>query len=270
MPQLELHPLCTLFPRLAGAEFDTLRDDIVANGLRQPIVTLDGMILDGGNRYRACLDAGVKPTFSKFSGGNIVSFVLSANMHRRHLSAGQQAAIVASAQDWASAQSHGGNRKDQVATLPLETIKSRSAQSGASERTQRMADKVAKASPELSRQVAHGEISLPKAVEQVSPVKNAAAPKTKKGEPTIEGLQAEIESLRADLREARDLARELANDLESYNTVSEGEHAIAKEMKRLKGQLRIVEGTRDQWMNTANELKSSVKSLQRKLDKVPK
>ena len=35
------------------------------------------------------------------------------------------------------------------------------AQSGASDKTQRMADKVAKTDPELAKKVAHGEISLP-------------------------------------------------------------------------------------------------------------
>ena len=103
----ELHPLCTLFPRLTGAEFQSLRDDIRANGLRQPIVLHAGMILDGGNRYRACIEAGVEPSFVDFAGGNLVSFVLSANLHRRHMTAGQQAAIVASAQDWAKAQTVG-------------------------------------------------------------------------------------------------------------------------------------------------------------------
>ena len=133
----ELHPLCTLFPRVDGAEFDALVADVKANGLRQPIVLHDGMILDGGNRYRACVEAGVKPSFVKFDGDNLVSFVLSANLHRRHLSTGQQAAIVASAQDWAKAQTHGGYRKaDQGATLHLETAKSRASESGANLRTQ--------------------------------------------------------------------------------------------------------------------------------------
>ena len=174
MAHHELHPLCTLFPRLAGAEFDALVGDIKANGLRQPIVTLDGMILDGGNRYRACIEAGVKPSFVKFAGGNIVSFVLSANMHRRHLSAGQQAAIVASAQDWAQAQPAHRPKKE-CSVAPLSTAHSRAAESGASLRTQKMADKVAKESPELAKQVAHGEISLPKAVAKVEG--KAPAPK---------------------------------------------------------------------------------------------
>ena len=103
----ELHPLCTLFPRIEGAEFDALVADVKANGLRESIVLHDGMILDGGNRYRACVQAGVTPKFKEFSGANLVTFVLSANLHRRHLSAGQQAAIVASAQDWAKAQTVG-------------------------------------------------------------------------------------------------------------------------------------------------------------------
>ncbi len=77
---------------------------------------------------------------------------MAANLHRRQLSAGQQAAIVASAQDWANAQTVGKPQLRNVAQL--ETAKDRAAQSGASHRTQQMADKVAKADPALSRQVA--------------------------------------------------------------------------------------------------------------------
>jgi hypothetical protein len=50
----------------------------------------------------------------------------------------------------------------------LDRVQDRTAQSGASDKTQRDADKVAKANPELAKKVAHGEISLPKAVEQVT------------------------------------------------------------------------------------------------------
>lgn len=169
METLELHPLCTLFPRIAGAEFEALKADILANGLRQPIVVLDGMILDGGNRYAACIAVDIDPDIVEFEGGSPVAFVLSSNLHRRHLSAGQQAAIVASAQDWTKAQAVGKPQLRNVAQL--DTATTRAAQSGASHRTQQMADKVAKASPELARQVAHGEVSLPQAVKQISPVK---------------------------------------------------------------------------------------------------
>jgi hypothetical protein len=162
----ELHPLCTYFPRLSGSEFAALRDDIKANGLREPITLHDGMILDGGNRYRACAEAGIEPRFKTFDGGNIVSFVLSANLHRRHLTPGQQAAIVASAQDWAMANPQG--RNNVTGNVAGDRIADRAAQSGAGERTQRMADKVAREAPDLAMKVAHGEVSLPKAHAQVA------------------------------------------------------------------------------------------------------
>lgn len=193
---IELHPLCTLFPRLSGAEFEALRNDIKENGLRQPIVLHGGMILDGGNRYRACLDAGVEPAFTQFNGGNLVSFVLSANLHRRHMSPGQQAAIVASAQDWAKAQTVGKPKLDNVDQLA--TVGQRAAQSGASRSTQKMADKVAKADPELAKQVAHGKISLPKAMKQVAPSGAPAFTEPERDGPDDAELAADEAAAKAD------------------------------------------------------------------------
>ncbi len=192
MTHYELHPLCKLFPRMSGAEFDALREDIRANGLRQTIVLYEGMILDGGNRYQACLEAGVKPRFSDFSDGNIVSFVLSLNLHRRHMTPGQQAAIVASAQDWARAQVRGGTganqhaNKEQTGNVTgLQTVADRAAQSGASDKTQRMADKVARADPELALEVGHGKVSLPVAVAQVDAKDPKRVNKPKKTSPPV-------------------------------------------------------------------------------------
>lgn len=178
---LELHPLCTLFPRLTGAEFEALQADIIANGQREPITVHEGLVLDGGNRYRACIEAGVEPLLQEFTGTDPVSFVLSANLHRRHLTPGQQATIVSRAQDWTRAHCAGGDRKsDQSATLHLDSVSDRAAQSGASIRTQKMADKVSRESPELAKRVAHGEISLPKALEQLSPKPSAPVPRAPK------------------------------------------------------------------------------------------
>ena len=59
--RLESHPLASLFPMIEGAEFDDLVADIKANGQREDIVLLDGKVLDGRNRYQACLAAGIAP-----------------------------------------------------------------------------------------------------------------------------------------------------------------------------------------------------------------
>lgn len=165
-----LHPLCASFPRLKGKEFTALCEDIRAYGLRNPIVTYQDMILDGGNRHQACIETGIPPKFIEYDGDNPASFVLSVNLHRRHLSAGQHAAIVAIVQDWSKAHpSYKQEKKDGCRIAPLSTVAHRADQSGASHRTQQMADKLAKEDPALAKKVADGEISLYKAVKSISP-----------------------------------------------------------------------------------------------------
>lgn len=225
MKQYELHPLCTYFPRMAGAEFDALREDIRANGQREPIVLHDGMILDGGNRYQACLDADIEPIFKAFDGDNIVSYVLSVNLHRRHLSAGQHAAIVASVTNWATAHKRGGDRKsDQSAMLHFDSVADRAAASGASIRTQKDADKVAKADPALAVEVGQGKTTLAEAKAKIDgkarKAKKSPEPKIKAPEPDDDALSeafgnadSVLDDLQRDLESARaDLAAALADD----------------------------------------------------------
>ncbi|NHZ41828.1 ParB/RepB/Spo0J family partition protein [Massilia aquatica] len=212
-PVYELHPLCTLFPRLSGSQFDALKRDIAAHGMRQPIVLYQGAILDGGNRYRACLDTGTAPRFIELDGTGAAAYVLSANLHRRHLSPGQQAAIVASAQDWSRAQRSGGDRTaGQGARLHLDTVAERAARAGASIRTQKMADKVARAAPELAKMVGRGELSLPAAHERLAappspsqPVSGGAA-----AHPARPELLIELEAADKEIRRLGALVRELS------------------------------------------------------------
>lgn len=89
------HPLADLFPMMDWDDLRDLAGDIKTNGLRQPIVTLDGMILDGRNRYRACLECGVLPRFVDFDGDDPVAFVISLNLRRRHLNESQRALVGA-------------------------------------------------------------------------------------------------------------------------------------------------------------------------------
>lgn len=108
---LPFHPLADLFPLIEGAEFEALCADIDANGLQQPVLIWRGAIIDGRNRYRAlCHLWSPRVDFSAEAlvrGGDfakdvsdipaekLAAYVLSLNLHRRHLDATQRAMVAA-------------------------------------------------------------------------------------------------------------------------------------------------------------------------------
>ena len=93
----EFHEVANIFPMMQGEEFDALKSDIEANGLREAVwLHQDGRIIDGRNRYRACCELGQEPEYRTWNGaGSLVAFVVSLNLHRRHLTESQRAMIAA-------------------------------------------------------------------------------------------------------------------------------------------------------------------------------
>lgn len=139
---LAFHPLANLFPLIGGDEFAEIVADMRQNGFRdgEQIVLHDGLILDGRNRFRAAVAAGIfeadidplhrgitgqsqvlKRWFKMFipeRQGDPLDFVIAKNLRRRHLSASQRGMIAAEAETFR----HGGDRKagDQDANLHLD------------------------------------------------------------------------------------------------------------------------------------------------------
>lgn len=94
------HPYADFLPAMNSAEYAGLREDMRTNGLHEPIVrnSADGAIVDGRHRVRACDEIGIEPTFRDMdftSDEEILSFVLSQNLHRRHLDESQRAMVAA-------------------------------------------------------------------------------------------------------------------------------------------------------------------------------
>jgi hypothetical protein len=107
-PRLDFHPAANLFPLMNEADRRVLAEDIEHNGQRLPILTVDGKVIDGRNRYLACLDVRVEPWIEQASAeahADPIGFVVSMNITRRHLSAGQRAIVAAEA--WALAEQAG-------------------------------------------------------------------------------------------------------------------------------------------------------------------
>lgn len=96
MKEIPAHPAAEIFPMMEPSNLKQLAMDIKEQGLMEPIVLFEGKILDGRNRYQACLQVGVKPKFIEvdLDGGSALEFVLSKNLHRRHLSTAQRAALA--------------------------------------------------------------------------------------------------------------------------------------------------------------------------------
>lgn len=89
---MEFHPAANLFP-LDDETIDDLAEDIKAHGLQCPVETCGGKIIDGRRRWLACKMAEVEPDIVAIATEDPVAYVLSLNLHRRHLTPSQKAMV---------------------------------------------------------------------------------------------------------------------------------------------------------------------------------
>lgn len=94
---LGYHSLANLFPLIEGEEFEELVANIRQNGVREPIHLFEGLILDGRNRQRAADAADMPVRYEVFEGSfaAALEFVISKNLHRRHLTDQQRISVAA-------------------------------------------------------------------------------------------------------------------------------------------------------------------------------
>ena len=177
---LKVHPLADLFPMIAGKEFEELCLDIQSSGLLQPIVVLNGVLLDGRNRLRACAKLGVQPKYADYAWykNRESEWIISQNLHRRSITPDQRAALVAKYYDWREAEerarlaklanigtpSQQKARKHVLAEGPaqpaFDTRAVIATASGTSEKKARQVIFIAKNKPELLNDVLSGKRKL--------------------------------------------------------------------------------------------------------------
>jgi hypothetical protein len=83
---------------MSDEEFRALKADIKEHGQCEMIVLFEGRILDGRNRYRACVELGIEPDVCEIDDPKYcpdpIAYVVSHNLHRRHLTREQRADIM--------------------------------------------------------------------------------------------------------------------------------------------------------------------------------
>jgi peptidoglycan/xylan/chitin deacetylase (PgdA/CDA1 family) len=97
MTDLKFHPVAAIFPMMDTVEFESLKADIQKHGQLEKIWTHDGKIIDGRNRYLACRELGIEPKIKEWepvNGVELLDFVISFNLQRRHLTASQKALVA--------------------------------------------------------------------------------------------------------------------------------------------------------------------------------
>lgn len=186
--EYEAHPAADLFPIMSAAQLDELAADISVHGQLEPILIFDKKILDGRNRYLACVKAGKEPRIldaplDHISGQTATEWVLSHNLLRRHLTTGQKAMIGVkilpmieaetkareTARKSAPKVENGSTTADRRTTGkrgPVSASKA-AALAGTSPRTVERAQRITKVDPRLAERVEAGDVSLDAAERQI-------------------------------------------------------------------------------------------------------
>jgi len=191
---MEFHPLASIFPMLEGEAFAALVADIKKHGQREPIwvvpadapeehkcygeggcnlqagdgvwhcttcdhnpAPFENLILDGRNRYRACLELGIEPYTEDYLGDDLAEFVVSLNLHRRHLNESQRmmvAAKLATIEDGVRADRQGAQicAPTQTEAARLLNVSRRGVQTAR--------EVIAEAAPEIVAAVERGDMSV--------------------------------------------------------------------------------------------------------------
>jgi N6-adenosine-specific RNA methylase IME4 len=177
---MEFHSVANIFPMMSAEEFEALKVDIAANGLREPIWLHHDQIIDGRNRYRACEAVGVQPEFRRWGGqGDLASFVVSLNLKRRHLTSSQLAVVALDIEKYlaeeakANMRAGGGDKRNGSGCQKVDTPIGRAAEQAAAivgSNRQYISDakKLEKEAPELLSKVRAGEITIPEAKREIS------------------------------------------------------------------------------------------------------
>jgi protein gp37 len=90
-----IHPAALLVPMATEEEFQTMCSDVAQNGFLHAVrINNDNLLLDGGTRLQVAWALQLDPPIERIEPEDSLSYVLSENIVRRHLTAGQLAMLA--------------------------------------------------------------------------------------------------------------------------------------------------------------------------------
>lgn len=176
----------SLIPPLTDDEYQRLEKSILSEGVREPIITWNGTIIDGHNRYKICTKHGLvcQNREREFDSRDAAKIWICENqLGRRNLEPGQKAALVierSEAEVREAARLRKGGRPPkkpevhgpQVLKQPEQqkgrTHEILAKQAGVSEATVKRVMGVKRKDPELYEKVKSGEVSARDAYRRVT------------------------------------------------------------------------------------------------------
>lgn len=181
------HPISDVWPMMDEAKIAELADDIRKNGQLVPVWLYEGKILDGRNRWAACMIAGVDPKTKEYKGDEPTAFAVSLNDRRRHMNKGSLAAVAAELEPFFAAdakrrqRASGGDKVSEKARAVVEKVpqpvsqkvspkaREEAAKSvGVNDRYVSDAKKVKAEAPEVFERLKAGKITLQDAKREVA------------------------------------------------------------------------------------------------------
>jgi len=289
--EFELHPAAEIFPLLKHCDPEVWKeflDDMRENGQQEPIALCEGKVLDGRNRLLGCQALGLEPKTINVRPASPVKYVISRNLHRRHLTIGQYSGCAArsismfeaeAAERKAKGQKKGGaatakkalgkhlpqaieadgtvadeaNAKLAEAATGKAVDMAGKAFGVSGENVRKAAAVIGQASPEVTRLMDHGEITvnvatkladLPKAkqAEAVAQIKRGEKPKALKIKRAKSGGVAVTHK---DLREQLGKLARLVDALEK-------KHPGGKFSRGIHDRLKACHGLVADWQRSPN------------------
>jgi hypothetical protein len=268
-----IHPSAALLPELSDTEYAALHEDIKRHGVLNPVyIDPEHRILDGRHRLRAAHELGVACPTVVYYGPDPLGFVLSQNLHRRHLTTSQRAMVAAKIANLGEGrpskntpQNCGVSTKQAAETLHVGT------------RTVECAKTVLKhGSPEIVRAVEMGELGVVPA----AALTTAATNKSQQGEaseltsrPNTEprtppAIASDLPKVDPGVPNRGGSLREIAMLIVRVSTLSQAckDHVALILNPRIAAKLTTVPADeRQRWITTVRDARETLSGFERQL-----